>query len=126
MLIAPRPAMKRELGASGAHARVRQISGQTTTRQTTTQPNEISQTGMKKALDQLIEETNLTVDEIADRAKLPAQRVSAMLDGRWTPSPSDRQKMAAVFGLTPEDVVWGHTMDPRNVRYRQFGLDGDL
>ena len=29
-------------------------------------------------------------------------------------------------GLTPDDVIWGHTMDPRNVRYHRFGLDGEL
>lgn len=79
-----------------------------------------------KALDQLIEETGLSVDEIAAQAKIPSERVSAMIDGRWTPSPSDREKMAAVFGLTPDDVVWGHTMDPRNVRYHRFGLEKDL
>ena len=79
-----------------------------------------------KALDQLIEETGLTVEEIAAKAKLPPERVAAMLDGRWTPSPRDREKMAAVFGLVVEDVIWGHTMDPRNVRYRQFGLDNEI
>ena len=79
-----------------------------------------------KALDQLYEEAGLTVDEIAEQAKLPPERVEAMLVGRWTPSPSDREKLASVFGLTPDEVVWGHTMDPRNIRYHRFGLDGEL
>ncbi len=81
---------------------------------------------LMKTLDQLIEETGLTVKEIATKAKLPEERVAAMLDGRWTPSPSDREKMAAAFGLTADDIVWGHTMDPRNVRYRQFGLEDNI
>lgn len=80
---------------------------------------------MKKALDLLIEETGLTVEEISTQAKLPEERVAAMLDGRWTPSPSDRVKMAAVFNLTPDDVVWGHTVDPRNIRYRRKAVDVD-
>lgn len=46
--------------------------------------------------------------------------------GRWTPSPTERQRIAAAFGIDAESVSWGHTMDPRNVRYRQFGMKEDF
>jgi hypothetical protein len=36
------------------------------------------------------------------------QRVVAILMGRWTPSPEDRDRIAAVFGLTRDRIVWGH------------------
>jgi hypothetical protein len=34
--------------------------------------------------------------------------VLAIVLGRWTPTPAERQKVAAVFGLAPEDITWGH------------------
>ncbi|REJ70341.1 MAG: XRE family transcriptional regulator [Planctomycetota bacterium] len=81
---------------------------------------------MKRALDQLIVEAQLSLEQLAEKAKLPSERVAAMLDGRWTPSPRDREMLAAAFGLSPDEIIWGHTMDPRNVRYRQFGLEEDI
>ena len=32
----------------------------------------------------------------------------AIVLGRWTPSPSERDKVAAAFGLTREQIAWGH------------------
>jgi len=34
--------------------------------------------------------------------------VAAIVLGRWTPSPQDRDRIAAVFGLTPDQIAWGH------------------
>jgi hypothetical protein len=28
--------------------------------------------------------------------------------GQWTPSPAERDRVAAVFGLTRDEVGWGH------------------
>jgi len=46
--------------------------------------------------------------ELADQSGLDLQRVRAIYLGRWTPSPGERQKVAAVLGVRPEDVAWGH------------------
>ena len=34
--------------------------------------------------------------------------VAAILLGRWTPSPEQRDAIAGVFGLTRDRVMWGH------------------
>jgi hypothetical protein len=34
--------------------------------------------------------------------------VLAIALGRWTPSPSERDKVAAAFGLTRDQIAWGH------------------
>jgi hypothetical protein len=39
---------------------------------------------------------------------LDEQRTLAIVLGRWTPSPKERDAIAAVFGLTREEIVWGH------------------
>lgn len=61
-----------------------------------------------KSVDELCREHNLDYRQLAERAGLEEQRVLAIVLGRWTPSPSERDKVAAVFGLTREQIVWGH------------------
>lgn len=47
-------------------------------------------------------------EELVARSGLDAQRVEAILLGRWTPSPSERQKVAAALEVPIDDIVWGH------------------
>ena len=79
-----------------------------------------------KTVDLLFEETGLAVEDIAEMTGLEFSRVEAIALGRWTPSPSERATIAAAFGVAVEEISWGHTMDPRNVRYRRFGLQEDF
>ncbi len=73
-------------------------------------------------IDIIFEQTGCTVKEVAKDANLALERVEAILDGRWTPSPTERQKLATALDVNIEEVSWGHTMDPRNIRYRRYGL----
>ena len=77
-----------------------------------------------KTVDVLMEELDLTVVELSEKCGLVPERVEAIAMGRWTPSPRERAKIAEAFGIDTEKVSWGHTMDPRNVRYRRYGLPG--
>ena len=79
-----------------------------------------------KTVDVLFDETGLTLDDVAERANLSNERVEAIIVGRWTPSPAERKKIAAAFDVSVAEISWGHTMDPRNVRYRRFGLKEDF
>lgn len=56
----------------------------------------------------LARERQLDHKQLAEKAGLDEQRVLAIMLGRWTPSPSERDRMAAVFGLTREQILWGH------------------
>ncbi len=75
-----------------------------------------------KTVDYLLEAADWAVEDLAERAGLTTERAEAIALGRWTPSPSERQRIAVAFGVATEEVSWGHTMDPRNVRYRRFGI----
>jgi len=75
-----------------------------------------------RTVEHLFEQTGLAIEDIAERAKLPVERVAAIAEGRWTPSPDDRERIAAAFGVPVAEISWGHTMNPRNVRYRRHGL----
>ncbi|MEQ8785832.1 MAG: helix-turn-helix transcriptional regulator [Pirellulaceae bacterium] len=75
-----------------------------------------------KTVDYLFEQSGLAIEDVAERAGLPLERVEAIVVGRWLPSPKERQKIAEAFGAAVEDISWGHTMDPRNIRYRRHGF----
>jgi transcriptional regulator with XRE-family HTH domain len=61
-----------------------------------------------KSIEELCQEHQLDVKQLAAKAGVDEQRVLAIVLGRWTPSPSEREKVAAVFGLTREQIAWGH------------------
>lgn len=75
-----------------------------------------------KTIDLLFEETGLTIDDVAERSRLTVERVEAIAVGRWTPSPAERRQLAEALGAAVDEIAWGHTMDPRNIRYRRLGL----
>lgn len=81
---------------------------------------------LKKTVDLLFEETGLAIEDVAERANMQVSRVEAIALGRWTPSPAERQKVAQVFGVSADEVAWGHTMDPRNIRYHRYGMKEDF
>ena len=62
---------------------------------------------VKTVMDLCIEH-RIDYQTLAARAGLDEQRVLAIVMGRWTPSPDERDKVAAVFGLTRHEIVWGH------------------
>lgn len=56
----------------------------------------------------LCREREMTIPQLAEQSGLDEQRVTAIALGRWTPSPREREKIAAVFGLTIDEISWGH------------------
>jgi transcriptional regulator with XRE-family HTH domain len=60
------------------------------------------------SVETLLQQAGLTVRQLAERAGLDEQRVLAIVLGRWTPSPQERDKVAGVFGRTRDQIAWGH------------------
>jgi plasmid maintenance system antidote protein VapI len=61
-----------------------------------------------KGVDQLCLERGIDARKLAELSGLDEQRVFAIVLARWTPSPDERDKIAAVFGLTRDQIAWGH------------------
>lgn len=59
-------------------------------------------------IDQLCTDRGYDVQRLADLSGLDEQRVIAIVLGRWTPSPDERESIAAVFGVTRDQILWGH------------------
>jgi hypothetical protein len=61
-----------------------------------------------KSVDQLCVDHGIDVRGLADRSGVDESRVLAIVLGRWTPSPQERDRIASAFGLTRDQIVWGH------------------
>ena len=61
-----------------------------------------------KTVAELCHEHGIDARQLAKKCGLDESRVAAIILCRWTPSPSERSAVAAVFNRTPDQVVWGH------------------
>ena len=63
---------------------------------------------MSRSVHDLCTEHGLSLEELAEKSGLDIGRVQAIYLRRWTPSPTERQRIADVFGVTKDDITWGH------------------
>jgi hypothetical protein len=61
-----------------------------------------------RTIGELCAEHRISVRELAERAGLAEERVLAISEGRWLPSPKERDRLAGVFRLERDQIVWGH------------------
>ena len=50
----------------------------------------------------------MTVEQLVEKTSLEEGRVMAIMLGRWTPSPAERDKIADALGVTKDLISWGH------------------
>jgi hypothetical protein len=63
---------------------------------------------MTRSVAELCQEQSLSLAVLHERSGLEVSRVVAIVEGRWTPSPRERERIASVFGLSVDDITWGH------------------
>jgi len=63
---------------------------------------------MTHSVADLCREQAIDVANLASRSGLDEARVTAIALGRWTPSPAERQRIAAAFGVAVDEIAWGH------------------
>lgn len=63
---------------------------------------------MASSVAQLCEARQITFQHLIERSGLPDFKVAAIIEGRWTPSPAERQRIASVFSVPVEEIAWGH------------------
>ena len=61
-----------------------------------------------KSVEQLCLERGYDSRRLASLAGLEEGRIAAIVLGRWTPSPEERDAIAAVFGISRDQIIWGH------------------
>ena len=82
--------------------------------------------GHRVAFNQAFEQAGMSLAQLVDQTGLSQERVEAILSGRWMPSPRDRETVARALEIDVNEISWGHTMSPRNVRYHRFGLPDEF
>jgi ribosome-binding protein aMBF1 (putative translation factor) len=63
-----------------------------------------------KPLARYLEDAGMSVDQLAASTGLEPKLVQAIASGNYTPSPNERQRLAAALGVSIEDVAWGHAV----------------
>ena len=68
-----------------------------------------------KSITQWMEERGIRLEDLLRTSALERRVVEAVVHGRYTPSPQQRQRLAAALGVAPEDISWGHTAPVEHV-----------
>jgi transcriptional regulator with XRE-family HTH domain len=65
----------------------------------------------------------LSAAELLDASGLERRVLEAIVQGRYTPSPQQRQRLATVLGVQPADIAWGHVNPVAHIQGHgpQFG-----
>jgi transcriptional regulator with XRE-family HTH domain len=63
---------------------------------------------MAVSVDSLCAQRGVSLEELVRRSGLEEDRVRAIAEGRWTPSPDERRRIAGALGVAVDDIVWGH------------------
>jgi hypothetical protein len=62
-----------------------------------------------KSLAEWMTDRHIGMEELLTAAGLDRKVLAAIINGRYTPSPQQRQRVAAALGIEPQQVSWGHT-----------------
>ena len=72
--------------------------------------------GIMKSLAHYVEERGVSISQLATTAGLDRRQVKAIVSGNFTPSPMQRQRLAAALGISTEDVSWEHAVPVQHLR----------
>ncbi|MBI3407155.1 MAG: helix-turn-helix transcriptional regulator [Planctomycetes bacterium] len=68
-----------------------------------------------KAVGDLIAERGISLTQLIEASALDRRIVEAIARGQYTPSPQQRQRLAAALGVAVEQVAWGHQVEVAHV-----------
>jgi hypothetical protein len=76
-----------------------------------------------KTVAEWMTDRHLTLDGLIEKSGLDKRVVTAIVDGRYTPSPAQRQRLAAALGVEVRQIAWGHVTQVSHVQGHgpQFG-----
>lgn len=61
-----------------------------------------------KSIAEWMADQGIGLDQLLHLSGLERKVVDAIVHGRYTPSPQQRQRLAAALAVAPEQVTWGH------------------
>lgn len=64
---------------------------------------------MSVSVQKLCKEKGLSLLALAKRSGLELRRLQSIYSGQWTPSPSEREKIAQALGTSSDAIAWEHS-----------------
>ena len=68
-----------------------------------------------KTLARCLEETGMGLEELVEESGLDAKDVKAIVAGNYTPSPSQRKRLALAIGISYDELDWGHAVEVQHL-----------
>lgn len=69
-----------------------------------------------KPIARYLEEAGMSVGQLVAAAGLDRKLVEAIVKGNYTPSPLQRQRLAAALGVSTGDISWDHAVPVQHLR----------
>ena len=63
-----------------------------------------------------MEEAGISLDQLIAAARLDSKTVKAIVAGHYTPSPTERERLAAALGVSKDDISWDHAVPVQHLR----------
>lgn len=76
-----------------------------------------------RTIPEWMAERRIDFRTLLERTALDPKTLEAMLHGRYTPSPVQRQRVSAALGVEAEQIFWGHLTQVDHIQGHgpQFG-----
>ena len=62
-----------------------------------------------QTIEQWLKEKRLSLECLEEMSQVEHKVLEAIVQGRYTPSPQQRQRVARALGVTVDQVAWGHS-----------------
>jgi transcriptional regulator with XRE-family HTH domain len=62
-----------------------------------------------KSVKEWMDERGLTIDQLAEKARVDSRAVRHLVAGQWTASAEQRRRIAEAVGVAVADIRWGHS-----------------
>jgi hypothetical protein len=69
-----------------------------------------------KPVARYLEETGIGVEQLVTVTGLERKLIQAIVSGNYTPSPSQRERIATALGVSPSDISWDHAVPVEHLR----------
>lgn len=63
-----------------------------------------------RGIGMLLDDAGLSVEDLARLSQLDQKVVAAIVAGRYTPSPAQRDRLAVALGVDRDAIAWGHAI----------------
>ena len=69
-----------------------------------------------KLLAEVLGENGMSVEELVEASGMERRTVKLLLAGSYTPSPSERTRIAGALDVAVDEIAWGHTVPVQHLR----------